>query len=138
MGLAKVTLIGNLGQDPELKYTPQSNAVCNFSVAVNSREKEGEEWVDKTTWYRITLWNKMAENASKYLEKGSQVYIEGRLRLSEWTDRDGALRNTLEVTGTEMQFIGSRNDNVGDAYEKPQESKPSNKVETPADDDIPF
>ena len=113
MSFNKITVVGNLGRDPELRYTLQGNAVCNFSIATNEkkRDKSGE-MQDVTTWFRVTLWGKQAENASKYLTKGSPIYIDGRLRVEEWTDRDGNNRYTLEVQGTDMQFLGggSRNE----------------------------
>lgn len=105
----KLILVGNLGRDPELRYTPQSVAVCDFSMATNERKKDKSgEYHDVPTWFRVTLFNKMAENASKYLKKGSQVYIEGRLSLEEWQDKEGNTRHTLAVTATEMQFLGSK------------------------------
>ena len=109
MSFNKIIIVGNLGRDPELRYTPQGKAVCSFSMATNEkrRDKSGE-LQDVTTWFRITLWGTQAENASKYLTKGSPVYIEGRLRTEEWTDRDNNARQSLEVTATDMQFIGSR------------------------------
>jgi single-strand DNA-binding protein len=146
MSFNKITVVGNLGRDPELRYTPQGNAVCNFSMATNEkrRDKSGESQ-DITTWFRITLWGKQAENASKYLTKGSSVYIEGRLRVEEWSDRDGKSRYTLDVHATDMQFIGSsRGDemsggqgNEGDfAQDAPAAGGMGNSA--PADDDIPF
>ncbi len=108
MSFNKITLVGNLGKDPELRYTPQGTPVCSFSMATNERRKDratGENQ-DITTWFRITLWGRQAETASQYLTKGRPVYIEGRLRVEEWTDRDGKSRHTLEVHGTDMQFIG--------------------------------
>jgi single-strand DNA-binding protein len=108
MSFNKITIVGNLGRDPELRYTPQGSAVCNFSIATNEKRKDKSgEMQDVTTWFRVTLWNKQAENASKYLTKGSPVYVEGRLRIEEWTDRDGNNRFTLEVQGSDMQFISS-------------------------------
>lgn len=114
MSFNKITIVGNLGKDPELSYTPQGNAVCHFSVATNEkkRDKSGE-LADVTTWFRITLWGKQAENASKYLSKGSPIYIEGRLRVEEWQDRDGKTRFTLDVQGVDMQFIGSGSEGGG-------------------------
>jgi len=107
MSFNKITIIGNLGRDPELRYTPQGNAVCDFSVAVNDRKRDkAGEWQDVTTWFKITFWGKQAENASKYLTKGRQVYVEGRLQVEEWTDRDGNNRFTLAIQGTEIQFLG--------------------------------
>jgi single-strand DNA-binding protein len=108
MSFNKIIVVGYLGRDPELRYTPQGDAVCNFSMATTDKKRDkAGELQDVTTWFRVTLWRKQAELAAKYLTKGSQVYIEGRLRVEEWTDRDGNNRHTLEVQGTEMQFIGS-------------------------------
>ncbi len=114
MSFNKVIVVGNLGRDPELRYTPQGVAVCSFSMATNEkrRDKSGESQ-DVTTWFKITLWREKAETAAKYLTKGSTVYIEGRLRIEEWTDRDNNNRYTLDVQATDMQFIGSRGDTVG-------------------------
>ena len=149
MSFNKITVVGNLGRDPELRYTPQGNAVCNFSIATNEkkRDKSGE-MQDVTTWFRVTLWGKQAENASKYLTKGSPIYIEGRLRVEEWTDRDGNNRYTLEVQGTDMQFLGggSRNEDFSsDAGPEPDfSSSRASSGSGPAssgaatDDDIPF
>lgn len=150
MSFNKITIVGNLGRDPELRYTPQGNAVCNFSMATNEkrRDKSGE-MQDLTTWFRITLWGKQAENASKYLTKGSPVYIEGRLRVEEWQDRDGKTRYTLDVHATDMQFISSRGDEMssnagsGGNY---QDNDFTDDLHTggnqtsgvPTDDDIPF
>ncbi len=102
MSFNKITVVGNLGKEVDLRYTPQGDAVASFSVATNEKRK-GE---DVTTWFKVTLWRKMAENAAKYLKKGSPVYIEGRLRIEEWTDKEGTNRYTLDVQATEMQFIG--------------------------------
>ena len=114
MSFNKIIVVGNLGRDPELRYTPQGVAVCSFSMATNEkrRDKSGE-MQDITTWFKITLWREKAETAAKYLTKGSTVYIEGRLRIEEWTDRDNNNRYTLDVQATDMQFIGSRGDTVG-------------------------
>lgn len=113
MSFNKIIIVGNLGRDPELRYTPQGVAVCSFSMATNEkrRDKSGE-LQDITTWFKITLWRDKAETAAKYLTKGSTVYIEGRLRIEEWTDRDNNNRYTLDVQATDMQFIGSRSDTV--------------------------
>jgi single-strand DNA-binding protein len=108
MSYNKISIIGNLGRDPELRYTPQGTAVCQFSVATNERrrDKAGEQQ-DITTWFRITAWGKQAETASKYLSKGRKVYVEGRLHMEEWTDREGKARQTLEVNASEIQFLDS-------------------------------
>lgn len=148
MSFNKIIIVGNLGRDPELRYTPQGVAVCNFSVATNEkkRDKSGE-MQDVTTWFRVTLWRNLAENASKYLTKGSPVYVEGRLGLEEWTDRDGNNRYTLEVQGTEMHFISSRGEGAPMGGEEAEFAGPANsgggRGSAPApssgpDDDIPF
>jgi single-strand DNA-binding protein len=113
MSFNKIIVVGNLGRDPELRYTPQGIAVCSFTMATNEkrRDKSGE-LQDTTTWFKVTLWRNQAENAAKYLTKGSTVYIEGRLRIEEWTDRDNNNRYTLDVQATDMQFIGSRSDSI--------------------------
>ena len=158
MSFNKITIVGNLGRDPELRYTPQGVAVCSFSMATNEkrRDKSGD-LQDITTWFKVTLWRQQAENAAKYLTKGSPVYIEGRLRIEEWTDRDNNNRYTLDVQATDMQFIGSRADGGGggDYSPHPEEeathSGPPTSTATSssgtaaspattpaADDDIPF
>src|ERR1041384_1659302 len=107
MSFNKIILVGNLGRDPELRYTPQGTPVCSFTLATNERRKDrAGETLDVTTWFKVTLWGRQAETASQYLTKGRPVYIEGRLRVEEWTDRDGRQRHTLEVHATDMQFIG--------------------------------
>ncbi len=152
MSFNKIILVGNLGRDPELRYTPQGTAVCNFSMATNEkkRDKSGELH-DVTTWFRVTLWRQQAENAAKYLTKGSQVYVEGRLALEEWTDRDGNVRQTLDVQGTDMRFIGTKGGGsdyaVADSGE-PEFAGPADSgsgsgtgfgtAAAPTDDDIPF
>jgi single-strand DNA-binding protein len=148
MSFNKIIIVGNLGRDPELRYTPQGDAVCNFSVAVNDkkRDKTGE-LQDTTTWFRITLWRRQAENASKYLTKGSPIYVEGRLKVEEWTDRDGNNRYTLEVQATDMQFIGGARggDDAAPAahsseteYSGGAEFDQSPNPAPSSDDDIPF
>ncbi len=147
MSFNKIILVGNLGRDPELRYTPQGDAVCNFSMAVNEKKRDkAGELQDVTTWFRVTLWRRQAENASKYLTKGSAVYIEGRLHVEEWTDRDGNNRYTLEVSGTDMQFLGGRGGETESSSEATYSGGSSPSPETPAptpsgsggNDDIPF
>jgi single-strand DNA-binding protein len=141
MSFNKIILVGNLGRDPELRYTPQGTPVCSFTVATNEKRKDkAGEAQDFTTWFRVTLWGRQAETASQYLTKGRPVYIEGRLRLEEWTDRDGKSRSTLEVHATDMQFIGgTRGDesNVSFSKASPTDRAPSAEPEL-SDDDIPF
>ncbi|MDQ5847259.1 MAG: single-stranded DNA-binding protein [Acidobacteriota bacterium] len=139
MSFNKVILVGNLGRDPELRYTPQGTPVCSFSMATNERRKDKTgEMQDQTTWFRVTLWGRQAETASQYLTKGRPVYIEGRLRVEEWTDRDGKARHTLEVHATEMQFIGGgRGADDAPPMEKAAAAGVSGEPDV-ADDDIPF
>ena len=136
MSFNKVILVGNLGRDPELRYTPQGTPVCSFTMATNERRKDKSgEIQDQTTWFRVTLWGRQAETASQYLTKGRQVYIEGRLRVEEYTDRDGKPRHSLEVNATDMQFIGSRGDEA--SAPRTQAAEPADRPEV-SDDDIPF
>ncbi|MDQ2746568.1 MAG: single-stranded DNA-binding protein [Acidobacteriota bacterium] len=157
MSFNKIILVGNLGRDPELRYTPQGTAVCDFSIATNEkkRDKSGE-MQDITTWFRVTTWGKQAENASKYLSKGKSVYIEGRLRMEEYTDRDGKTRFNLEVNASDMQFLsggsggggenysggssgGAANNEYSQANEFEAETAPAaDTTHSPNDDDIPF
>ncbi len=149
MSFNKIIVIGNLGRDPELRYTPQGDAVCDFSIAVNDRKRDkAGEYQDVTTWFKVTLWRKQAENASKYLTKGRSVYVEGRLQLEEWTDRDGKNRYTLVIQGSDIHFISdnrsdetspdSTNENEFVGQREPQRKAAGGSSSTPADDDIPF
>ncbi len=111
MSFNKITIVGYLGRDPELKHTPQGNAVCKFSVATTERRKNAQgEPEETTTWFRVTVWGRQAELANEYLSKGRQVYVEGRLRLEEYVDREGHTRISPEVTALDLQFLGQRND----------------------------
>ena len=106
MSFNKIIVVGNLGRDPEMRFTPQGTAVCSFTMASNERRKDkAGEQQDVTTWFRVTVWGKQAETVSKYLTKGRQVYVEGRLHVEEWTDREGKPRQSLEVNASEVQFI---------------------------------
>ncbi len=107
MSVNKVILVGNLGQTPELKYTPSGQAVCNLSIATNEAwtGKDGQKQ-EKTEWHRLVLFGKLAELAGQYLQKGRQVYIEGKLQTRSWQDKDGQTRYTTEVVGQTMQFLG--------------------------------
>jgi len=143
MSFNKIILVGNLGRDPELRYTPQGTPVCSFSLATNERRKDRNtgENNDITTWFRVTLWGRQAETASQYLTRGRPVYIEGRLRVEEWTDRDGKPRHTLEVHATDMQFIGGGRSE--DATPAPARAAAAASDAMPpatdlSDDDVPF
>lgn len=138
MSFNKIILFGNLGKDPELRYTAQGTPVCTFSVATNDRRKDKSgEYQDQTTWFRVTLWNRQAETASQYLHKGKQVYIEGRLRVEEYQDRDGKARHSLEVTATDMKFIGGQSEDTREPAGESSWSKPVTPEELD-DSDAPF
>lgn len=113
MSVNKVIIIGRLGQEPELKYTPSGAAVCNFSVATseNWTDKNGQRQ-ERTEWHRIVVWGKLAELCNQYLGKGRQAFIEGKLQTRSWDDKDGNKRYTTEVLATTVQFLGGANANV--------------------------
>lgn len=138
----KIIIVGYLGKDPELRYTPQGVALCNLSVATTERRKNASgEAEDHTTWFRVTAWRQQAEFCNN-LRKGSQVYIEGRLRQEEYTDRDGQKRYNLEVNASEVQGLGERS-SAGPATATqaltPEEAQKRREVlNTAKSDDIPF
>ena len=102
----RIMIVGYLGRDPELRYTTQGTPVCDFSVATTERRRDKSgDTQEVTTWFRVSLFGRQAELASQYLAKGRQVYVEGQLSQQEWTDREGATRTSLEVRGTDIQFL---------------------------------
>lgn len=114
MSLNKVMIIGRLGNAPELKHTPSGSSVCNFSVATSEfyNDNQGQRQ-EKTEWHRIVVWGKNAENCHKYLDKGRQCYIEGKMQTRSWEDKEGNKRYTTEVVALNVQFLGGRADNQG-------------------------
>jgi single-strand DNA-binding protein len=108
--LNKVQVIGNLGRDPEVRYTPNGNAVCNVSVATTRqwKNKESGEKQEETEWHRVVFYDRLAEIAGEYLKKGRSVYVEGRLKTRKWTDKEGKEQYTTEIIATEMQMLGGR------------------------------
>ena len=135
----KVILVGNLGRDPEMRYTPGGQAVTNFSVATNRRYTDSSgETRDETVWFRISAWGKQAETCNQYLKKGSRVLVEGRLNGDEngnprmWTGQDGSPRASFEVTSQNVRFLSGRDEgSVGD-------DEGGSAAAPPPDDDIPF
>ena len=122
--LNKVLLIGNLGKDPEVRYTASGTAVASFSLATSEKFKnKGGEWEERTEWHNVTLWGRLAEIAGEYLGKGKTVYIEGRLQTKKWQDRDGKDRFTTEIVGEKMQMLsrkdGSNQEETGQTHEGP-------------------
>jgi len=133
----KVILLGNLGSDPEVRYTPSGKAVANFSLATSEKytNKDGEK-EEKTEWHRIVAWARLGEICGEYLSKGSQVYIEGRLQTRTWEDRDGNKRYTTEIVAQTMQMLGGSK--KGGEATSIEESHPSEEPVSIPDDDIPF
>ena len=112
--LNRAMIIGSLGKDPELRYTPAGVAVAGFNVATSDKIKGKEgAWEERTEWHRVTLWGKLAEIAGEYLAKGKLVYIEGRLQTRKWADKDGVERFTTEIIGEKMQMLSGRGEGAG-------------------------
>lgn len=141
-GINKAILIGRLGRDPEVRYTPDGTAVANFSIATSEewKDKDTGEKREKTEWHRIVAFRRLGEICGEYLSKGRQVYIEGRIQTREWEDRDGNKRYTTEIVASQMQMLGSR-----DSYDSPRRddvkrdaSGPGPEYSGVQDDDIPF
>lgn len=137
-GVNKVILVGRLGKDPEVRYTPSGAAVANFSLATSEewKDKNTGEKQERTEWHRIVAWRRLGEICGEYLHKGSQIYIEGRLQTRDWEDRDGNKRYTTEVIAQNMQML----DSAGKAgkTESVEESIPVEEPISVPDDDIPF
>jgi len=110
MSVNKVILLGRLGQDPELKYTPSGAAVCNFSLATSEvwNDKNSGQKQERTEWHRVVVWGKLAELCNQYLAKGRQAFVEGRLQTRSWDDKAGQKRYTTEINATTVQFIGAQ------------------------------
>jgi single-strand DNA-binding protein len=153
-GINKVILIGNLGSDPEVRYSQAGAAITNISVATSEtwKDKQTGQPQERTEWHRVVFFNRLAEIAGEYLRKGSKVFIEGSLRTRKWQDRDGQDRYTTEIVANEMQMLDSRGAGQGGGYSSQDNSSGSaQRPDTPAasqaapagdygsfDDDIPF
>lgn len=151
-GLNKVMLIGNLGADPEIRYTQNGGAVANIRLATAEswKDKETGEQTERTEWHRVVMFGRLGEIAGEYLRKGSQIYIEGRIQTRKWTDKNNEERYTTEIVATDMQMLGGRGagGGGGDASSdsgrghatRPERSAPaaSNPSDADFDDDIPF
>jgi len=146
-GVNKVILIGNLGQDPEVRYMPNGGAVCNITVATSEtwKDKNTGESQEKTEWHRVVMFRRLAEIAGEYLKKGSKVYLEGRLQTRKWQDQQGQDRYTTEVIADEMQMLDSRGGSADFAPSQPRSSASQSRSEPQAapmdngfEDDIPF
>jgi len=147
MSVNKVILLGRLGQDPELKYTPGGSAVCNFSLATTESwtDKSGQKQ-EKTEWHRVVVWGKLAELCNQYLAKGRQAFLEGRLQTRSWDDKEGNKRYTTEILASTVQFIGGASANTtstGAVDTSYSQSAPAQEYQISSDasfaaDDIPF
>ncbi|QLH42356.1 MAG: single-stranded DNA-binding protein [Coxiellaceae bacterium] len=148
-GINKVILIGNLGNDPEVRYTPNGSAVANITLATSEtwRDKQSGELQDRTEWHRVVFFNRLAEIVGEYLRKGSKIYVEGSLRTRKWQDKNGVDRYTTEIIANEMHILDSRNAGANTqqaaAGNAQNNSNANNTVPEMADvkefdDDIPF
>mgnify|MGYP001162351855 FL=1 len=142
-GVNKVILVGNLGQKPEMRYTATQTAVANLSIATTEswKDKESGENRDKTEWHRVVFFGNLAEIAEKYLDKGSSVYIEGKIQTRKWQDKEGKDRWTTEVLGNQLTMLGSRNTTESPAQPNDSSSTPFPEDDSGpglTDDDIPF
>lgn len=148
----KVIIVGNLGKDPETRYAPSGDAVTNIVVATTEtwKDKASGEKREATEWHRVVFFGKLAEIAGQYLKKGSQVYLEGKLKTRKWQDKDGQDRFTTEINADEMKMLGSKGDGQQQEGQRPQQTQqrpPANTQRQPQgqaggfsdmDDDIPF
>ena len=147
-GVNKVILIGNLGQDPEVRYMPNGGAVTNITVATSEtwKDKSTGEQQEKTEWHRVVMFRRLAEIAGEYLKKGSKVFIEGRLQTRKWQDQQGNDRYTTEIVADNMQMLDSRGGGSADFAPRQQGAPAAAPAQAPAaapvdnsyDDDIPF
>lgn len=146
----KVTLLGNVGKDPEIRYAPSGSAVCSVSIATTRKwkDKSGEK-KEETDWHRVVFYERLAEIAGEYLKKGSPVYIEGRLKYGKYTDKDGVERYTTDIVVSEMQLLGNGQQEGGQRNQQPRQTANQNRPAQSApstqssmggfeDDDIPF
>ena len=136
--LNKVILIGNLGQDPEARFTPQGTAVTNLSIATNESWKDQNgETQDRTEWHRVVMYGRMAETAAEYMKKGQMVYVEGRLNTREWEDQNQIKRKTTEIRCDNFTMLGRRSDSPADQSQGSM-SQPVPTPNSEVDDDLPF
>ena len=142
-GINKVIIVGNLGQDPEIKFTAGGAAVTTLSIATSDSWKDKDSGMDqeRTEWHRVVLWRRLAEIAGEYLKKGSKVYIEGQLQTRKW-EQEGQTRYTTEIIARDMQFLDSRGSSNTSSTQKSSEMNDQSAADVPDsaidDDDIPF
>jgi single-strand DNA-binding protein len=150
MSLNKAMIIGNLGRDPEMRYTPSGQPVTQFTVAVNrSHKDQNGEWVEETEWFRVVAWGPLAERTAENLRKGRKVYVEGRLQTRQWEGQDGQKRYTTELIAQAVTALDRRPDDSGDpgfaprtgerpAAARPEDETPARPLDEPDLDDLPF
>ncbi len=142
-GINKAIIVGRLGRDPEVRYTPDGTAVANFSVATSEewKDKNTGEKKERTEWHRIVAWRRLGEICGEYLSKGRQVYVEGKLQTRSW-EQDGVTKYSTEIVATDVQFLGGRNDTMGGGQPSRSQTADRGYPEPPMadtqDDDIPF
>jgi len=135
----KVILIGNLGADPELRYTSGGTPVADLRIATNRKFKSRDgEWQEETEWHRVVVWSRQAETCNEYLSKGRTVYIEGRLQTRQWEDKSGNKRYTTEVVAERVQFLGGGRGGSGSTFSEPPPPGDHDMPGNVGDDDIPF
>ena len=139
----KIVIVGHLGRDPEIRYLPDGTAVCSFSVATSEKSKRGGETQDITTWFKINAWGKQGEACNQYLAKGSLAYIEGKLSLNEYTDKDGNKRTSLEVRANDVQFLDRKPQGDGRPADETEGAlqhamRKQSVSKATEDDEIPF
>lgn len=139
-GINKVILIGNLGRDPEVRYTPNGNAVANISIATSEswKDKQTGEQQERTEWHRVVMFGRLGEIAGEYLKKGSKVYVEGKLQTRKWQDQNGQDRYSTEVIANEMQMLDSKGGGERPTVAQREEGQQAGSVPLDFDDDIPF
>jgi len=138
----RAIVVGNLGKDPEVRYTQGGQPVANFTVATNEKwtDKTSGQLQERTEWHRIVVWGKLAEICGEYLKKGRQAFIEGRLQTREWTDKEGKKQYSTEIVANNVQFIGARPDGAGTGAPAPGSNpapQPANYGPPPGDDQAP-
>ena len=144
-GVNKVILVGNLGKDPEARFLPSGGAVTNITIATTDqwKDKQSGEKQERTEWHNVVFFNRLAEVASEYLKKGSQVYVEGSLRTKKWQDKEGRDRYTTQINATEMKMLGgnqSEQRSGQQQHSQPQQAQQQNSggFSEDFDDDVPF
>ena len=146
-GLNKVMLIGRLGRDPEIRYSSNSTPICNFSLATSERVRKGDNFEEKTEWHRIVVFGNQAENASKFLKKGSLVFVDGKIQSRTYQDKDGNERSVFEIIANSLNFLDPK-DNMGGQSERTYQQNPKEGEAQPQagnapkfdneDDELPF